>query len=79
MEEELPSIHIVQDKVQFGARLEGVMEPHQEGVCHVLQQDIPLGHDVLDFVASDDGLLLEDLDGVALTSALMSAQIDLHV
>ena len=77
MEEELSSIHVVQDKVEFGASLEGVVETHQERVADVLQEDVPLCHDVFDFVASDDGLLLEDLDGIALLCLLVTGQVDL--
>ena len=79
MEEEFSSVDVVQDKVEFGAGLEGIVEPHQERVSHVLQEDVPFGHDVLDFVAADDGILLQNLDGVALLRLLVSRQIDLHM
>ena len=77
MKEELSAVDIVQHKVEFGAGLEGVVEPHQERVSHVLQQHVPLGHDVLDLVPSDDGLLLEHLDGIALAGQLVSRQVHL--
>ena len=77
MEEELSAVDIVQHKVELGAGLEGVVEAHQEWVSHVLQQHVPLGHDVLDLVPSDDGLLLEHLDGIALAGQLVSRQVHL--
>ena len=54
------------------------MQPHQERVLHVLEEDIPLGHDVLHLVSSDDGLLLEHLDGVALLGLLVACKVDLR-
>lgn len=42
----LSPVDEVQDEVQLVCRLEGVMEPHQERVFHVLQQHVALCHDV---------------------------------
>ena len=78
MKEEFSSVDVVQDEVEFGAGLEGVVEPHQKRVSHVLQEDVSLGHDVLDFVAADDGFLLQNFDGIALLRLFVSRQIDLH-
>ena len=77
MEEQLPSVDVVQNKVQLVAGLEGVVQPHQEGVRHVLQEDVPLCHDVLHLVPPYDGLLGEDFDSVVLARLLVSAQIHL--
>ena len=43
----LASIDVVQDEVELLWGLEGVVEPHQEGVFKALQEDVPLCHDVL--------------------------------
>ena len=43
----------------------------------VHQQHVPLCHNVLHLIAFDNGLLLEDLDGVELPRALVSTQVDL--
>ena len=44
----------------------------------VLQEDVPLSHDMFDFVALHNGLLLEHLDSVALPRGLLSAKIHLQ-
>ena len=79
MEEELSSVHIVQDKVELRASLEGIMEADKERVCEILQQDIPLCHDVFHFVPSDNRLLLEHLDGIVVTSQFMPTKIHLYM
>lgn len=43
----LSSVDIVEDKVELLWGLEGVVQVDQEGVLQALQQDIPLGHDIL--------------------------------
>lgn len=77
VEEQLPTVDIVQDKVQLVAGLERVVQPHQEGVCHVLEEHVPLRHDMLHLVPPDDGLLGEHFDSVVLARLLVSTQIHL--
>lgn len=43
----LSTVDIVQNKVQLVCSLEGVVQPHQEGVLDVLHQHAALSHDVL--------------------------------
>lgn len=43
----LSSVDVVEDKVELLWGLEGVVQPHQEGMFQTLQQHVPLGHDVL--------------------------------
>lgn len=43
----LSTINIVQDEVQLVGGLEGVVQPHQEGMLDVLHQHTALSHDVL--------------------------------
>lgn len=42
----LSTINIVQHKVQFVSSLEGVVEPHQEGMLDVFHQHTALSHDM---------------------------------
>ena len=78
MEEELPSIHVVEHKVEFTAGLEGEMKADQKWMTHVVQENVSLRHDMLDFVSFDDGFLLQDLDGITLLCGLLFAQVDLE-
>ena len=43
----LSTINVVQDEVQFVGRLEGEVKAHQKRVFHVLQENIPLRHNML--------------------------------
>ena len=43
----LSTVDVVQHKVEFVIRLEGVVQSHQEGVFDVLHQHAALGHDML--------------------------------
>lgn len=43
----LSSIDVVEHKVEFLGRLEGVAQAHEEGVPHVLQKHVALRHDVV--------------------------------
>lgn len=43
----LSSVDEIQHKVQLVCSLEGVVEPNQEGMFHILQQHVPFRHDVL--------------------------------
>ena len=78
MEEELSPIDIVQHKIQLLPSLKGVVEAHQERVSYILEQNVSFRHDVLDLISSDDGLLLQHFDGIALPSALVSTEVHLH-
>ena len=73
VEEQFTTIDIVQHKVQLRASLEGVVEANEEGMLDVLQQNITFSHDVLDLISLDNGLLLQDLDGIALPCLLVLA------
>lgn len=43
----LSPVDVVQDKVQLVSSLEREVKAHQEGVFHILQENIPLRHDML--------------------------------
>lgn len=43
----LSTVDIVQNKVQLVCSLEGVVQPHQEGMLDVLHKHAALSHDVL--------------------------------
>lgn len=43
----LSAVDIVENKVQLVSSLEGVVQPHQEGMLDVLHQHTALSHDVL--------------------------------
>lgn len=43
----LSTVNVVQHKVQFVSSLEGVVEPHQEGMLDVFHQHAALSHDML--------------------------------
>lgn len=47
MVEQLSSIHVVEDKVEFVSSLEGKVQPHQERMFDILHQDTSLRHDML--------------------------------
>lgn len=47
-------------------------------MADVVQKYVSFRHDMLDFVPSDNGFLLENLDGIALPGHLLSAQVDLR-
>ncbi len=49
----LSSVDVVEDEVEFVGALEGVVEPDEERVRHVLQQHVPLRHDVLHLRANE--------------------------
>lgn len=75
MEEELSTIDIIQDKIKLLPSLEGVVQSNQKRVCDILQQDVSLCHYVFDFIPSDNRLLLQHLDGIALASRLVPTQV----
>lgn len=54
----LSAVDIVQNKVQLVCSLEGVVQPHQEGMLDVLHQHAALSHDVLllDGTKTDESL-----------------------
>ncbi len=62
----LPSIDVIEDKVQFVRGLEGVVKTDQERMFDILHQNIPLRHDVLSLILSDDVGFVEDFDGINL-------------
>jgi len=47
-------------------------------VLEILEQYVPLGHDVFDFVATDYCLLLEHLDGIVLPCLFVTTQVHLQ-
>ena len=47
-------------------------------MSHILQQNVAFCHDVLDFVASNNGFLLEDFDGIALACLLVTCKVHLQ-
>ena len=73
MEEQLPAVDIVKDKVQLVPCLEGVMETDQEWMFKVLQQNVSLRHNVFHLVPLHYRLLLQYLDGVVFASGLVFA------
>ena len=78
MKKQFPSVDVVKDEVEFIAGLEWVMQTHEEGMTDVVQENIPLWHDVLDFISSNDCLLLKYFDGVTLLGHFLFAQIYLN-
>ena len=78
MKEELPTIDIIQYKVKLVPCLKGVMETNKEWMSEVLQQDVPLCHNVFHLISLDDGLLLQYLDGIVLARCLVFAQVHLN-
>lgn len=64
VEEELPPIYIVKDKIKLLRGLEGVMESHKEGVLDIFQEHIAFCHDVVLLLFLQDGLLMQDFHSI---------------
>ena len=47
MKEQLAAVDVIKDEIQFIDSLKAVMQPDEERVLEVLQQNVPLSHDVL--------------------------------
>ena len=54
------------------------MQSHQERVLEILQQHVPLSHDVFDLIATDYCLLLEHLDGIVLPCLFVATKVHLQ-
>lgn len=61
VEEQLAAVHVVEHEVQLVARLERVVQAHEERVVQVAQQHVALAHDVRLLVPLHDHLLLQHL------------------
>mmetsp|Transcript_24613 Transcript_24613/g.42359 ORF Transcript_24613/g.42359 Transcript_24613/m.42359 type:complete len:322 (+) Transcript_24613:581-1546(+) len=73
VEEELAAAEVVQDEVQLAVRLEGVVEPHDERVLHLLEDGL-LHHSSGDLPRLDHLFLAHDLHGEVLVRVLLLHQ-----
>ena len=76
MEEELAAIEEIRDEVQTLARLEGVVQLHDEGMGDLLH-DVTLDLRVVHLVSPDDEVFLERLDSVDLPGVFLLCEVHL--
>lgn len=79
MPEELTTGHVVGDEVEIRRRLEGELEPHDEGRVRrrCPHKDIALSYRVCNFLLLDNDLLGQHLHGVDTTGILLAHLVDL--